>query len=309
MTPGTRRLLGAPDGSRARPQMVHEVSELSPQFVERQFVRGAFRADQQPTVREPDARTRAGDDRTQPAPQPVAAYGVANRSADGERDAQGYGVGIVEVAAPQGLGSGSAAGTDQLLERPALANPPNQADSRVRPLRRRALMIARPARVRMRARNPCLRARRRVFGWNVRFTIASTSRAYGRCLDHRDPHVLTILSGQRATAVRRQAPERSKATLRCRPTATSTRTASTGAAASIPRVVSSALHRVLVDSSRSPEHGSVVPCYRAGPPRVWTAPGRHPQRYETATDHAIENFHNLCVTCGPRQVGERAQCS
>jgi hypothetical protein len=38
-------------------------------------------------------------------------------------------------------------------------------------LTRRALMIARPARVRMRARKPCFRARRRVLGWNVRFTV------------------------------------------------------------------------------------------------------------------------------------------
>jgi len=33
-------------------------------------------------------------------------------------------------------------------------------------------MMARPARVRMRARKPCLRARRRVLGWKVRFTEA-----------------------------------------------------------------------------------------------------------------------------------------
>jgi hypothetical protein len=31
-------------------------------------------------------------------------------------------------------------------------------------------MIARPARVAMRARNPCRRFRRRTFGWKVRFT-------------------------------------------------------------------------------------------------------------------------------------------
>lgn len=46
---------------------------------------------------------------------------------------------------------------------------PAQALSLSRPLRRRALMISRPARVRMRSRNPCLRERRRLFGWNVRF--------------------------------------------------------------------------------------------------------------------------------------------
>lgn len=42
-----------------------------------------------------------------------------------------------------------------------------QADSRVRLLVRRFLMIARPARVFMRARKPCLRFRRRLLGWKV----------------------------------------------------------------------------------------------------------------------------------------------
>jgi hypothetical protein len=51
----------------------------------------------------------------------------------------------------------------------------------VRPLSRLALMIARPARVRMRARKPCLRARRRVFGWNVRFTEISTLSTCPKC--------------------------------------------------------------------------------------------------------------------------------
>ena len=37
-----------------------------------------------------------------------------------------------------------------------------------RPLARRAVMIARPARVRIRSRNPCVFARRRLFGWKVR---------------------------------------------------------------------------------------------------------------------------------------------
>lgn len=40
----------------------------------------------------------------------------------------------------------------------------NYAESSVRPLRRRAPRIARPARVRMRKRNPCTLARRRLFG-------------------------------------------------------------------------------------------------------------------------------------------------
>lgn len=43
-----------------------------------------------------------------------------------------------------------------------------QADSDLRPLLRRAEMMERPARVRMRARKPCLRLRRRLLGWKVR---------------------------------------------------------------------------------------------------------------------------------------------
>lgn len=43
------------------------------------------------------------------------------------------------------------------------------AEIRSRPLARRLARIARPARVRIRARKPCLRARRRLLGWNVRF--------------------------------------------------------------------------------------------------------------------------------------------
>ena len=41
------------------------------------------------------------------------------------------------------------------------------AESSVRPLRRRAARMARPARVRMRSRKPCTLARRRLFGWKV----------------------------------------------------------------------------------------------------------------------------------------------
>ena len=43
-----------------------------------------------------------------------------------------------------------------------------QAESFSRPLRRRAATMARPARVRIRRRNPCVRLRRRLLGWNVR---------------------------------------------------------------------------------------------------------------------------------------------
>jgi hypothetical protein len=46
-----------------------------------------------------------------------------------------------------------------------------QTASLLRPLRRRAERIARPARVRMRRRKPCVLARRRLFGWYVRLLM------------------------------------------------------------------------------------------------------------------------------------------
>ena len=50
----------------------------------------------------------------------------------------------------------------------------DQAESARRPLRRRPDTIARPARVRIRRRKPCTRARRRLFGWKVRLPLATT---------------------------------------------------------------------------------------------------------------------------------------
>ena len=55
----------------------------------------------------------------------------------------------------------------------------NYAVSFERPLPRRAATIARPARVRMRARKPCTLARRRLLGWKVRLLIIEDSVTYG----------------------------------------------------------------------------------------------------------------------------------
>ena len=62
-----------------------------------------------------------------------------------------------------------------------------QADSRSRPLRRRLARIARPARVRIRRRNPCVLARRRLFGWNVRLLTAKLHQKEGKARLRR-PH-------------------------------------------------------------------------------------------------------------------------
>ena len=52
----------------------------------------------------------------------------------------------------------------------------DQALSWSRPLRLRAARTARPARVRMRSRKPCVFARRRLFGWNVRLLTGAPGR-------------------------------------------------------------------------------------------------------------------------------------
>lgn len=49
----------------------------------------------------------------------------------------------------------------------------DQAERARRPLRRRLATIPRPARVRIRNRKPCTRARRRLFGWKVRLPLAT----------------------------------------------------------------------------------------------------------------------------------------
>jgi hypothetical protein len=81
-----------------------------------------------------------------------------------------------------------AAASSPLREAPAVtaanAGCAGQTLTRARPLRRRAARTARPALVRMRSRNPCVFARRRLFGWNVRL-LTEGSRyggCFGRCM-------------------------------------------------------------------------------------------------------------------------------
>src|SRR5262249_24186807 len=58
---------------------------------------------------------------------------------------------------------------DTGANRRGVSPPTDQAESAVRPLRRRRARTARPPRVRMRTRNPWVLLRLRVFGWNVCF--------------------------------------------------------------------------------------------------------------------------------------------
>ncbi len=92
-------------------------------------------------------------------------------------------------------GPAAAAAPDGRSELGALTKPGRcrqhvaQAESRVRPLVRRAPRIERPARVRMRRRKPWVLARRRLFGWKVRLltrrllALGTTGlRSFGRCV-------------------------------------------------------------------------------------------------------------------------------
>ena len=67
----------------------------------------------------------------------------------------------------------SSPGARKTGESDASRNTTDHADRRARPLERRDFNTARPALVFIRLRNPCFFARRRLLGWNVRFTPLS----------------------------------------------------------------------------------------------------------------------------------------
>ena len=86
----------------------------------------------------------------------------------------------------------STAATGGLREVAARAHPVGgrqhgggQAARRLRPLRRRADRIERPARVRIRNRNPWVLARRRVFGWKVRLLTGNAPETQVEAAAHR----------------------------------------------------------------------------------------------------------------------------
>src|SRR5580658_6504699 len=113
---------------------------------------------------------------TEPPPDAVPGHRRAYRPADHESDP-----GRLPVMRPVGphqqvtyhqRPTGANPGAHGEHELRAPAHPglgrQDQALSLSRPLCLRAASTARPARVRMRSRKPCVLARRRLFGWNVR---------------------------------------------------------------------------------------------------------------------------------------------
>ena len=120
------------------------------------------------------ARLQAGRERldngTQSATEPVALDGVSHVATDDVRDTRGLG----GIAADPGYRDRAALNSPSTAERGKscpVAHTPDQAESRWRPFSRRAFRMARPARVRMRRRNPWVLARRRLLGWNVRLPL------------------------------------------------------------------------------------------------------------------------------------------
>jgi hypothetical protein len=109
----------------------------------------------------------------QPSTDGVAGDGVTDRARDHKARSRGRalirtGSNVdhkVTTASPAASAQG---GRELVPPSHALAGPEHggdQADRRARPLARRADSTARPARVRIRSRNPWVFARRRLFGW------------------------------------------------------------------------------------------------------------------------------------------------
>jgi len=125
------------------------------------------------------------DQVTQAPTDPVAYHGLADGPAHDEPHSRGLIDACPDSEVPdQQRPPEPAAASDRGREVGLLAHPGHRGQhrtaplhrrcraaqtlTRARPLRRRDARMARPARVRMRSLNPCVFARRRLFGWNVR---------------------------------------------------------------------------------------------------------------------------------------------
>jgi hypothetical protein len=149
-------------------QAVDDVGELRLQLGERQFDRGRVGADQHRSRRQ--SWLERSQDRPQPAAEPVAHHGRSEGASERVRHERGRGGRFGTPATPECGTADPFPVACEVLERRPGTERDDQAERRARPLARRLLSTARPARVDMRARKPCFLARRWVFGWKVRFT-------------------------------------------------------------------------------------------------------------------------------------------
>jgi hypothetical protein len=110
------------------------------------------------------------------ATNPIAKHSPAHVSANGVAHMGTRQGRVSQHQTPQSIRANICSLFGQSGEDLPLAYPADQAESLCRPLARRDFKMARPARVFIRWRKPCFLARRRLFGWKVRFTHASSVR-------------------------------------------------------------------------------------------------------------------------------------
>ena len=105
-----------------------------------------------------------GEHRTQLSAKAVASHGRAEGATDGKGNEGAGKRGVKEHDAPQITTANTCSLAAEALKLVRAVEASDQAESRWRPLRRRAFRTARPARVDMRARKPCFTDRRFLLG-------------------------------------------------------------------------------------------------------------------------------------------------
>jgi hypothetical protein len=98
------------------------------------------------------------------SPGTVSFHRVARGSSDCEGHSRPLERWVQQHGAPESSTAHTDSFTTKSCELLATVETPDQADSRLRPFRRRAFKTARPARVDMRARKPCFTDRRFLLG-------------------------------------------------------------------------------------------------------------------------------------------------
>lgn len=120
---------------------------------------------------QPSDPVTSRDDATEAPTQAVPVDGGAHRPPDGIGDPGDLGIGEGRDDHGQRSGGHAASGGPEFLELPCGPEGPDHALRRWRPFSRRDRTMRRPARSDMRWRKPCLRALRRLLGWNVLFIL------------------------------------------------------------------------------------------------------------------------------------------
>ena len=172
-TGGPRMHVGRPRLSRVHPAesessrhstlrrcCFQQLLQCRSEFVERQFGGVWGCADQV----DPWWNVGIGQQCPKSPTQSIAGYRWSQRATYRERHTRRLYVGVGDRGAPQRVDPYTDTFSPEADKCVSLADPIDQAERRARPLARRDFRTARPARVLIRARKPCLRARRRLLG-------------------------------------------------------------------------------------------------------------------------------------------------